>query len=166
MTSLYRRVAAPGLVFLSGLCAGCAGAGGGSHASAEGAGGACSVELWSVPWNANAGVVELDEDSLTQSPLSRRYRVDGCDYARSVRQWMDHASPLLPPPPGNGDIRLLARVTTGNSSWLLAIPITCHWVRLDRTRSYRFDPELFALLARPLAEDERVAVQNFGACGL
>lgn len=162
--SLYRRIAGPSLMLLSGLCAGCAA--GGSRASAGGdAGGACSVELWSVSWNA-LGAVELDEDSLTQSPLSRRYRVDGCDYARSVRQRMDHASPLVPPPAGTGDIRLLARVTTGSSSWLLAIPITCHWVRLDRTRSYRFDPELFALLARPLADDERVAIRNFGACGL
>lgn len=155
-----------GLFLLSGLYAGCAGSGGASRASAGDAPGACSVELWTVSWNADGSGGDLDEDSLTQSPLSRRYRVEGCDYARRVRQWMDQATPLAPLPQAAGDIRMLARVTTGASSWLLAIPITCSWVRLDRTRAYRFDPALFAFLARPLAEDERIAVQRFGGCGL
>jgi len=163
---LTRLVFPFALALSSGLGAGCGGSGGASRSSANGAPEACSVELWSVSWNADGGGGDLDEDSLMQSPLSRRYRVDGCNFAHSIRSWMNQATPLAPPPPATGDIRLLARVTTGASSWLLAFPITCHWIRLDRTRSYRFDPTLFAVLAQPLAEDERVALQRFGGCGL
>ena len=166
MAWLTRTVVRLAVFLLLGLCFSCAGSSGASHSSAAEPSGACSVELWTVSWNADGSGGELDEDSLVQSPLARRYRVEGCDYARSVRQWMNQASPVAVPAQTAGDIRLLARVTTGNSSWLLAIPITCHWVRLDRTRSYRFDPALFALLARPLAEDERLEVQRFGGCGL
>jgi hypothetical protein len=163
--TLPRLALATGML-LSAQYLGCASAGRSSPTNAGKATEACSVELWSLSWNADGSGGDLVEDSLAANPLTRRYRVEGCDYARSVRKWMDHASPLPPPAPTTGDIRLLARVTTGASSWLLAVPITCHWVRLDRTRIYRFDPALFALLARPLAEDERVAVQRFGGCGL
>jgi hypothetical protein len=166
MLTLTRLVFPFALASLSGFGAGCAGSGGAPRSSAKGAPEACSVELWSVSWNADGSGGDLDEDSLLKSPLARRYRVDGCKFARSIRSWMNQATPLPSRPPAQGDIRLLARVTTGASSWLLAIPITCHWIRLDQTRSYRFDPTLFAVLVQPLAEDERVAVQRFGGCGL
>jgi hypothetical protein len=166
MPSLVRLVFPFAIALSAGLGAGCAASGGASRASTQGTQqGTCSVELWAVSWNADGSGGDLDEDSLMQSPLARRYRRDGCDYARSVQSWMNQASPLAPPLPATGDIRMLARVTIGVSSWLLAIPITCHWVRLDRTRGYAFDPALFTLLAQPLPEEERVAVQRFGACG-
>jgi hypothetical protein len=165
MAPFNRTIPWFGLALSCGLGAGCAPAAA-PPASVGNASGACSVELWSVSWNADGSRGDLDEDSLTQNPLTRRYRVDGCDYANSVRNHMNQATPLAPPPPASGDIRLLARVTTGASSWLIAFPITCHWMRIDRTRSYRFDPGLFTLLTQPLSEDERVAVQRFGGCGL
>lgn len=127
--------------------------------------GVCKVELWSVSWNTD-GVAALDEDALSASPLTRRYQSQDCNYVAELRRWMDHMTPLASAPPGVGDLRLLARVTTGASSWLLAVPITCNWLRLDYTRFYRLDPGLFALLARPLPDDEREAIQRFGACGL
>jgi hypothetical protein len=118
-----------------------------------------------VSWDAPSGEA-LDEDALSKSPLSSRYQFEDCAYAGEIRDWMNQATPLAATPPGVGDLRLLARVTTGASSWLLAVPITCHWVRMDLTRFYRFDPRLFALLAKQLPSAERTAIQRFGACGL
>jgi hypothetical protein len=158
------RAPRPLAFFLIALLSGCAGAGA-SQGSAPRPGETCSVELWSVSWNVT-GQPELSEDSILQSPLAHRYRNNDCNYAYSVREWMKKATPLPSSPSGLGDIRLLARVTTGVSSWLLAIPLTCHWVRLDQTRSYRFDPALFALLAQPIRGEDREAIQRFGACGL
>ena len=163
---LSRALRVPGLLapFLLALLPGCAGAGASPGGSAR-PGETCSVELWSVSWNVT-GQPELSEDSIQQSPLAHRYRNNDCNYAYSVREWMKKATPLASAPSGLGDIRLLARVTTGVSSWLLAIPLTCHWVRLDQTRGYRFDPALFALLAQPIRGEDRAAIQAFGACGL
>lgn len=80
---------------------------------------------------------------------------------------MNHAPRLAPGalPPG-GDMRLLARVTQGASSWLLAIPVTCRWLRIDRSNSYQLDPGLIRLLARSLADDDVARIKSFGSCDL
>jgi hypothetical protein len=154
-----------GAHFTALLLLGCAGRNATEGSATGPKGETCSVELWSVSWDVT-GQVELDEDGILQSPLAHRYRNNDCNYAYSVKEWMKHAAPLATAPTGAGDIRLLARVTTGVSSWLLAIPVTCHWLRMDRTRAYRFDPALFALLAQPIKGADREAIQRFGACGL
>jgi hypothetical protein len=146
-----------------GLTACTNGAGSGKDAANQGS--ACRVEFWSVPWDADAPV-ELDEDGIGKSPLARRHKVKGCKYAAEVKDYLNHAM-LLPPsavPPG-GDLRLLVRVRTESGSWLLGFPQTCSFVRLDRTRLYRHDPELFALLTKRLSPEERQRIERFGACG-
>lgn len=137
----------------------------GSAKDAKSSGGACRVEIWSLPWDQSFSE-ELDEEKLSQSPLAQRRRVRGCKYAEEITAWMKHAKmlPASAVPPG-GDLRLLARVSTARGSWLLGVPQTCSFVRLDRTRVYHYDPGLFALLTRPLAAEERALIERFGACG-
>jgi hypothetical protein len=125
----------------------------------------CRVEFWTVPWDSTSAT-ELDEDSVAKSPLVRRHRIKGCKYAGKARDFMNHAM-LLPPsavPPG-GDLRLLVRVRTEQGSWLLGFPQTCSFYRVDRTRLYRHDAELFAFLTKSLPADERQRIEAFGACG-
>ena len=136
----------------------------GSNRDAANQAAACRVEMWSVPWDSTAAA-DLDEDSIAKSPLVRKRRIKGCTYAGKVRDFMNHAM-LLPPsavPPG-GDLRLLVRVRTEQGSWLLGFPQTCSFYRVDRTRLYRHDPELFAFLTKSLPADERQWIKAFGAC--
>jgi len=119
-----------------------------------------------VPWDQNYAA-ELSEDAVLTGGVARRYRVNGCDYANQVRAFVNHAE-LVPPgsvPPG-GDVRLVARVPPGASSWLVAVPVTCRWLRVDRTNVYRLEPELIRLLSRPLAPDDIARIRGFGSCEL
>lgn len=137
----------------------------GSNREAANASAACRVEFWSVPWDSTAAA-DLDENSIAKSPLVKKHRIKGCKYAAKVRDFMNHAM-LLPPsavPPG-GDLRLLVRVRTEQGSWLLGFPQTCSFYRVDQTRLYRHDPELFAALTKSLPADERQRIETFGACG-
>jgi len=113
----------------------------------------CAVDLWIISWNADDAGVNDEQEAIEHPEVHER--VQTCSYADAVRRWLQQAPAKTIKQPDKGDdvspdLRVVARITSGQGSDLVGVNGNCDWVRRNRKQYLEYDPSLFKILMQPL----------------